>query len=312
MRKLLLLSILAALIAGLATFVGWAERRPASHYLSDLRSELSTDAGTPGASGNLLLIRPQLFPVDYQSPAHLRLKLAAALDRARAAGLLTPQTLVVLPEHIGTWLIAAGEKTELYQARDRQEVRDWMLLGNPLLAVQVLMQNLDAERLDEALLRMKARRMAADYQHLFSGLAREYRVNLLAGSILLPLPHLENGQLTVGDGPLRTVSLAFGPDGQVLGELYSEGWPQPHDRREPQRLRIGERELLIERDWQPGYPQSRVLTANGDQVSEPLYLRGKLSWPVGGAPRRVELTPLEMQRGQVPGSQLLNLWIAPQ
>lgn len=312
MRKLLFLSILCALLGGLASFVGWAERRPASHYMSDLRSELSSDQGTPGEAGNLLLIRPQLFPVDYQSPAHLRLKLAAALDRARGAGLLTPNTLVVLPEHIGTWLIAAGEKSELYQARDRKEVRDWMLLGNPLQAVRVLMQNLDAERLDEALLRMKARRMAADYQQLFSGLAREYRVNLLAGSILLPAPYLQDGTLNIGDGPLRTLSLAFGADGQLLGDAFSEPWPQPSDKGEPQHLRLADRELLIERDWQPGYPQSRVRVAGSEQASEPLYLRGKLSWPLGGAPRRVELTPLEIQRGQAPGSQLLNLWIAPQ
>jgi hypothetical protein len=311
MRKLLLLSILGTLIGGLASFIGWAERRPPSHYLSDLRGQLSSDRGTPGEAGNLLLIRPQLFPADYRSPAHLRLKLAAALDRARAAGLLGPRTLVLLPEHIGTWLIAAGEKSELYRARDRKEVRDWMLLGNPLLALRVLVRNLDAERLDEALLRMKAKRMAADYQQLFSGLAREYRVTLLAGSILLPAPYLHDGELSVGDGPLRTLSLAFGPDGQPLGEPFSEAWPQPTDKAEPQRLHLAGRELLIERDWQPGYPQSRVRVVGGDQLSEPLYLRGTLSWPVGGAPRRVELTPLAMQRGQAPGSQLLNLWIAP-
>src|SRR3990167_10561239 len=122
-RKLSILLI--ALLAGscLVAFLIWAERRPAAHYLSDLRSSISSEPAPAQTRGNLLLIRPQLYPMDYQSPAHLRLKLAAALDNARTAGLLGPDTLVALPEHIGTWLLARGEKVEFYQARSRQEGR---------------------------------------------------------------------------------------------------------------------------------------------------------------------------------------------
>jgi hypothetical protein len=312
MRKLLIF-LLVLLLAGAAliVFLGWAEQRPRVHYLSDLRSELISEPPPQGVHGNLLAIRPQLFPLDYQSPAHLRLKLAAALDHARTGGLLNRKTLVVLPEHIGTWLLATGEKAEFYRARDRVEVRNWLLLGNPVLALEVLLQNLDADRLDEALLRMKAERMAEDYQTLFGGLARDYGITLLAGSILLPEPRIEAGRLKSGDGPLRTISLVFGPDGHIVGKPYREDWPWEWRTSEVQDVRVAGLHYRVERNWQPGWPQSQVQLPDG-RSSAPLFLRGRLSWPIGGAPRSVELTPQQApQASQAPGSHLLNQWVMP-
>lgn len=305
-------AVLLVLAGALLAFLMWAAERPSAHYLSDLRSKIITTPPPAPASGNLLLLRPQLYPLDYQSPAHLRLKLAAALDQARSAGLLGEQTLVALPEHIGTWLLARDQKVEFYKARSRQEVRDWLLLGNPLLAMRALLTNLDADRLDEALLRMQAPQMASDYQQLFSELAREYRITLLAGSILLPEPGIENGVLISGDGPLRNLSLVFAADGSLLGEPYSEPWPWRPTRDEPQRIRVGGELFEVERDWRPGYPQSRLHARSTGTPSEPLFLRGKLSWPIGGATRDIELTPQDVpQASEAPGSHLLNQWIAP-
>jgi len=313
MRKLSIL--LALLLVGgcLTAFLIWAEHRPSAHYLSDLRSEIISEPAPAEILGNLLVVRPQLYPLDYQSPAHLRLKLAAALDHARNDGLLGPRTLVVLPDHIGTWLLAHEEKVEFYQARSRKEVRNWLLLGNPLLAVRALLQNLDADRLDQALLRMKAEQMAEDYQKLFAGLAHEYHITLLAGSILLPEPRVENGQLRSGTGPLRNLSLAFSPTGSILGEPYSEPWPWQPNAGKKQQLSLGEMHFVVERDWSPGYAQSIVRTRDDDRVSAPLFLRGKLTWPIGGAPRNTELTPQQVpQASQAAGSHLLNLWILRQ
>lgn len=310
-RKLSILLVTLIVAGCLLAFLLWAERRPDAHYLSDLRSSISSEPAPAQARGNLLMIRPQLYPMDYQSPAHLRLKLAAALDNARDAGLLGPDTLVVLPEHIGTWLLARGEKVEFYQARSRQEVRDWLLLGNPLLAIKALLLNLDAERLDEALLRMKAEQMADDYQQLFAGLAREYRVTLLAGSILLPEPRVEDGRLRSGEGPLRNLSLVFSPQGTIQGSPHLEPWPWRADATAAQRLSVGAVHYRVERDWRPGYPQSTVHLVDGDMSSPALFLRGKLDWPIGGASRNILLIPRKVEQASpAPGSHLLNIWIA--
>lgn len=56
--------------------------------------------------------------------------------------------------------------------------------------------------------------MAEQYQTLFGGLAKEFGVTLVAGSIVLPEPAIDNGKLKLGSGPLYNSSVTFGSDGQ--------------------------------------------------------------------------------------------------
>ena len=304
LRYLVVLAGAVSVIAGALGFLKWSEQRPEAFYLSDLRSEIITPHNAYRAQ--LLLIRPELYPLDFQSVSHLELKLTAALDHAKAQELLTPKTLVALPEHIGTWLLATGEKAEFYRARNRLEVRNWLLLGNPVLAIEVLLRNLDANRLDEALLRMKAQQMAHDYQDLFSRLAKKYQITLLAGSILLPEPGLKAGKLYAGDGPLENLSLIFNPDGSLQNAPYLEPWPWTQGATKAQNVMLGQTELTVERSWQPGYPSSQIRNLATGQVSSQLFLRGQLSWPIGGAGNDVKLTPaFAPQASQARGSHLL-------
>ncbi len=128
MRKLIFL----ILITLFAAYAGWAERRPVGHYLSDLRSQVSVVQGQPGERGNLLAVQPELFTPDYQSAERLQLKFHAYLENARRQGLLNERTVVVFPEHVGTWLVASGEKPEVYAAADWPTAMDWMAASNPL------------------------------------------------------------------------------------------------------------------------------------------------------------------------------------
>ena len=83
--------------------------------------------------------------------------------------------MVVLPEHIGTWLVAVGEKRKVFAARDLAEARIWLGLSHPLELLRALFANQGTARFSDALLRMKARQMADDYQSLFGGLAEDLR-----------------------------------------------------------------------------------------------------------------------------------------
>ena len=222
MRLLITLLLSLTLLAGLGSYAHWIEQRPGSHYLSDLRSQVALDIGQPGPRGNLLGIQPELFAADYQSLARLRLKLAAYLDHAREQGLLSERTVVVLPEHIGTWLLAVDEKDALYRADKRHQALRWLAARNPVDFLGAWLNADGDARLDDALLRTKAKRMAHDYQQLFGDLARAYRVTLVAGSIVLPEPRLHEGRLNVGRGPLYNVSLVFDRTGKPLGQ------PQRH------------------------------------------------------------------------------------
>lgn len=218
MRKYLTLALAVLCLAALTCYALWTSQRPVGHYLSDLRIQVDAEQGHHGDRGNLLGIQPELFVADYQSVQRLHLKLAGYLRQAREHGLINSRTIVVLPEHIGTWLWAVGEKPEFYQVRQRKEAEQWLTLSNPLQWAGALAGAEGSDRLSDAYLRSKARSMAQQYQQLFSGLAKEFGVTLVAGSIVLPEPSVTEGQLQVGNGALYNVSLVFGSDGSPLGQ----------------------------------------------------------------------------------------------
>ena len=315
MRKLLYLLFSLALIAALMSYALWTTDRPTGHYLSDLRINLTVDQGVPADRGNLLGIQPELFPTDYQNPGHLRRKLAAYLQTAHDLGLLSDKTIVVLPEHIGTWLMISGEKDELYQAGTLKEAMNWLAISNPLAFIRGLISAQGDNRLDDAYLRMKADTMARDYQAMFGGLAREFGVTLVAGSIILPEPSVSEGELKIGRGALYNSSLVFGSDGLPLGQPQRQQHPvfEQRDVLEADRqqaLRVvdtpaGRLGVLIGSDsWYPRY--YRQLNDQGAQlIAVPAFISGRDTWnkPWNGykglsTPSEVSLKPGEMSEGQ--------------
>jgi predicted amidohydrolase len=315
MRKLLYLTFSMALIAALTTYAMWAADRPVGHYLSDLRISLAVDQGTPADRGNLLGIQPELFPTDYQSPERLHRKLAAYLQKAREQGLLNEKTIVVLPEHVGTWLMVSGEKDELYQAATLKEAMNWLAVSNPLKFVRALISAEGGNRLDDAHLRMKAKAMARDYQALFGGLAKEFHVTLVAGSIVLPEPSVIDGTLKIGRGALYNSSVVFNRDGQPIGQPQRQMYPVFADQNaikangehslnvvETPAGRLG---VLIGRDsW---YPENyRKLDDQSVQlVAVPAFVAGRGSWerPWRGyrgssTPASVNIKSGELSEGQ--------------
>ncbi|MDY0835602.1 MULTISPECIES: carbon-nitrogen hydrolase family protein [unclassified Pseudomonas] len=315
MRKLLGFTLIMALVAAVSAYLVWTQERPVGHYLSDLRINLAVDQGVPADRGNLLGIQPELFPADYQSLERLHLKLAAYLQKARDQGLINDKTIVVLPEHIGTWLMVSGEKNELYQATNLKEAMNWLSASNPLLFVRALISAKGDDRIDDAYLRMKAPAMARDYQVLFGGLAKEFGVTLVAGSIALPNPSVSQGQLQIGHGALYNTSVVFDRDGLAVGQpqrqLYpifdERGFIEPGDENTVSVVdtpagRLG---ILIGSDsW---YPDNyRKLNEQGAQlVAVPAFVIGRETWdkPWRGfksvsTPPEISLKPEELSEGE--------------
>lgn len=137
--------------------------------------------------------------------------------------------MVVFPEHVGTWLVASGEKPEVYAAADWPTAMDWMAASNPLKVARGWITARGEQRLTDTLFRMKAVDMAHDYQTLFGGLAHDFKVTVVAGSIVLPDPEVEDGELRPGTGQLYNVSLTFGPDGRPLGQPQRKVFPTRHE-----------------------------------------------------------------------------------
>ncbi|MEG1626393.1 nitrilase-related carbon-nitrogen hydrolase [Pseudomonas sp.] len=288
MRKLLLSALALIVIAALCGYGFWTERRPTGHYLSDLRIDLVMSEGVPTEHGNLLGVEPQLFPSDYQNLQRLHRKLAAYLEQARARGLVNARTIVILPEHIGTWLWARGEKNELYQITDRREAWKWLELSNPVSYGMAMLGAEGDDRRSDAHLRMKAQQMASDYQQVFGGLAKEFGVTLVAGSIVLPSPYVEHGTLHAGSGALYNSSLVFAGDGSVLGQPLRQQHPDSEVRRyissgidqPPQVVQTpaGRLGVLIGSDsWYPSN-QQQLANQSAQILANPAFLGGKGSW----------------------------------
>ena len=315
MRKLLAFTATLALVAAVAAYLVWTQERPVAHYLSDLRITLAVNEGVPADRGNLLGIQPELFPADYQSLERLHLKLAAYLQNARDQGLINDKTIVVLPEHIGTWLMLTGEKNEVYQAMHLKDAMNWMSVSNPLQFARAWISASGSDRLDDAYLRMKAAGMARDYQVLFGGLAKEFGVTVVAGSIALPDPTVSQRQLQIGHGALYNASVVFAADGMPIGEPQRQLYPiyderefiQPGDENTVNVVdtpagRLG---VLVGSDsW---YPDNyRKLNDRGAQlIAVPALVTGRDTWdrPWRGfksvsTPPEVSLKPEELSEGE--------------
>jgi hypothetical protein len=162
---------------------------------------------------------------------------------------------------------------------------------------------------------MKAKKMARDYQALFGGLAKDFHVTLVAGSIVLPEPSVSEGTLKIGRGTLYNSSVVFGRDGLPIGQPQRQIHPTFAGRDTVQAnsehtinvvdTPAGRLGVLIGSDsW---YPDNyRKLDDQGAQlVAVPAFVVGHGSWdqPWRGykglsTPTSVSLKAGELSEGQ--------------
>jgi predicted amidohydrolase len=310
MRKILGLSTALLLVILFVSYGLWTGKRHAGHYLTDLRIQLTINDGQPGDRGNLLGIQPELFPSDYQSLKHLHRKLAAYLQQARDRGLINEKTIVVLPEHVGTWLFAVDEKSQFYQATTIEEALNWLVVSNPIQFASAMLHAKGESRIDDAHFRMKAASMARDYQTVFGGLAREFGVTLVAGSIVLPGPSVENGQLKTGNGALYNCSVVFGRDGLPLGQPQRQLFPVWYQRGyiragKDAPLNVvdtpaGRLGTLIGSDsWYPGN-YKRLDESGAELIAVPAFVSGNDAW---SQPWRPEKLPTALDVDPAPATE---------
>jgi len=186
--------------------------------------------GADAQRGNLLGVQPFMVPADYASAKTFYAKMDGYLDVASRRGWLGEQTIVVLPEYIGTWLIAAGESPRVYQAGTIVAAMRALAVSHPLRFVRALPSARAEDAVKYGLFRMKAARMREIYHSVFSSLARKYAVTIVAGSIVLPSPEVRNGELTIGDGALCNVSIVYRPDGSAYDDVVRKAFPIQAER----------------------------------------------------------------------------------
>jgi len=197
-------------------------------------------AGTPGLhvgmlvvnqhrdtliKGNFLAIQAFMEPKDYQTATAFKGKLEYYLVEARSRHWLHENTIVVLPEYIGTWLVAAGEKNSVYSAPDIQKAMETIVKSNLFSFAGAYFSATAKDKVRDAVFRMKADKMAQIYGDVLSALAKKYKLTIVGGSIVLPNPKVENNKIIPQGGDLYNVSFLFHPDGSIDPQVVHKVFP---------------------------------------------------------------------------------------
>lgn len=127
--------------------------------------------------------------------------------------------VVVFFEYVGIWLVVSGEKFEVYVVVDWFMVMDWMVVSNLLKVVCGWIIVCGDQCFIDILFWMKVVDMVYDYQILFGGFVYDFKVMVVVGFIVLFDFEVEDGELCFGIGQLYNVSLIFGFDGWLFGQL---------------------------------------------------------------------------------------------
>ena len=169
--------------------------------------------GNDRRRGNLLGIEPYMVPKDYASADAFYNKLNNYMLAAQREKWLNKKTIVVFPEYIGTWLVLAGESENVFQATTLNSAEQKLVLHNLWKFITSLLISKEKGKTEAAFFRMKAEQMAEIYHTVFSRLAREYAVTIVAGSTVLPTPQVSDRGLRPTKGSLYNISIVYGPDG---------------------------------------------------------------------------------------------------
>ncbi|MCS7297297.1 MAG: nitrilase-related carbon-nitrogen hydrolase [Bacteroidia bacterium] len=243
-----------------------------------------------GAEVALVGLQPELEPADYSCAERLMTKLSAYLDSARRSGCLPESSIVVFPEYIGSWLVLLGEPIPTYRAQTLQGALTWAALNHLLhfgrewvIARQEGWKNPAAV----AAFRLKAPQMAQAFHRIFSTLAYQYRVFIVAGSIVLPGAEVRGDSVLVdSSAPLENVSFFYLPNGRPDAQVVRKAFPTVEELGFTQPAReeklpvyetpFGRLGILICADsW---FPQSYSALGKVDILAVPSYLMGDSCW----------------------------------
>jgi len=215
---------------------------------------------------NIVAIQPYMYGIDYLNHKHHYEKLKSYFEKAKLSGYFKENTVVVLPEYIGTWLVINHEKTAVAQASSTNNAMAIIIASDTFRFLLSLLNGQgEKDKVAAAIFRMKAESMATLYGSIYKELAIEYNVTISAGSIVLPGPSIIHNTIHVNaKKPLYNTSFIFTPDGRIKNEIVKKSFPisselpfvtpYPIEELPSYDLSIGKTAVLVCADsW---YPES--------------------------------------------------------
>lgn len=183
--------------------------------------------GTDSGKGNVVGIEPIMVPEDYSSVARFEAKLDWYLERAKTEGWISNETTVLLPEHIGTWLIAADQGSRVYSATGSIDPMIPLITHNLVEFAKNYFIFDNPDNVTAALIRTRTRASADAQLAVYSKLAKKYGITIVAGSSALMTPGAYPESLSYGHGPIFNAGFVFGPDGTPQIDAVRKVHPIP-------------------------------------------------------------------------------------
>ncbi len=218
MKLIIRLSI--ALIIFIAVYNIWilvgVPNRNSLYVKTTVSEESIISIGTDAGNGNILGIQPILSPANYANILTFKETIRAYLVVAKNKQLINPKTVVLLPEQIGSLLIAYEEKENVYTASTMEEAMQSIVKTNLFKYIVELFSIDSPNKSMKAAIAMKSKQAGKIYWEVFGDLAKEFNVTIAAGSILLPnATRTPKGILTINKGSLYSTAAIFNRDGKV-------------------------------------------------------------------------------------------------
>lgn len=198
------------------------EKRAAATLLMLLLAASLPDA-SPAAMVRVVGVQLAISPSVYRSSMTYAARLDEAVGAAVAQSGRKPgeELVVILPEHVGTFLSFQDEASAIYGAPTRPLVAAFQVLTSPRFMLYHLKscflpggpRFLSTYGTFSNILRYKARVMWTTYVDVASALARKYRITLVPGSTCVPRPEDLDKPLA----PIYGTAAVFGPEGELLG-----------------------------------------------------------------------------------------------
>ncbi len=194
-------------------------------------TKISKDAniniGSDSGKGNIIGIQPYLNAINYANIPTFKQSIRAFLVEAKNSNLINSKTIVVLPEHIGSFLFAYEEKLSVYEKPTLEEAMKAIVSANIFkYGFTYFSSPAGNDKAKYAALALKADQSATIYWEIFGELAKEFNVTIAAGSIILPdATRTSIGTITVKNGTLYNTAVIFNADGKITSELDRSLFP---------------------------------------------------------------------------------------
>ena len=176
-----------------------------------------TSIGTDKNYANMVAIQPYMIPADYSSETRFYEKLESYIIKAKRSGFLKERTTIIFPDHIGTPLYLIDERKEVYTSKT---IDDMFSNLNSTKYPNLKRTNFTTKTdLTKYLLDEKSNLVKDTYISTFSKLALFYKVNILAGSIVLPISSLSNGELNFIEKDRKVYGFMFDNKGKITQKV---------------------------------------------------------------------------------------------